>query len=170
MNESKMPEWLNDYKLSQGSIGDQDRVCWASDSGLPWKTCWCAQCVEARLVLPLWLNIEAKDAELARLQARAAEMADGIAKVEAWLEEALAGWSASNEEFRAEHYDLIQLTGFEMVENKTFTVRIEVEVEVEVPFGTDVSEYDFWINSLDVESNYQINHQDSCDITDVRES
>ena len=163
MNESKMPEWLNDYRTA-------GRICWASDSQQGTDICECAQCVEARFVLPLWLNIEAKDAELVRVNAKVSELGEALVRVEEWLKEALAGWSESNEEFRAEHYDLIEATGFSMVETKTFTIHVEVEVEVEVPFGDDVSEYDFWIHSLDVESNYEINRQDSCDITDVSEN
>ena len=118
-------------------------------------------------VLTLEAEVAERDRTIATLRATGQSER---ARIQEWLTDTLGGYAASKEEFAEEFETLIDISGFELIETKTFTVRIEVEVEVEVPFGDDVSEYDFWVDDLSLSSNYEINRQDSCDITDVSEN
>ena len=157
--------WVLAYKNNGPAI------CWASDSGKPVSECWCAQCNEARQVLPWLLKVE-------QLQAQREHDADRITKLE-------ANWSKVKDELQqyvdqgdfdldgdTMHqflFDEFELTLIEEVEVKFI---IEVSASVKRPKGEDVNEYDFSLDDVSIsvaDSDWDIEITDYS-FTDVDEA
>jgi hypothetical protein len=167
-----MPDWATDY-LSSG----ENATCWASDSGKSVKECWCAQCTEARLSLPMWGLIAERNALQARIvtleairdsyKAKKDEVRDFIqASIdrEEWTADELS------EIFWEELAEILDLS-LNLFEEKSITLTIEQAVTVKVKRGYDISGYDFDI-AVQVDGStdeVEVLDYDSAEVTDWNE-
>jgi hypothetical protein len=169
VNTFEKYEWLSDYALAFGQVdGGTSKICWASDSGAGVNYCGCAQCEEARKLVPLYSLVLATNE---RLDHRTDELAQAITKlhlVEGWLEQALNGWAGSGKEFADEYGELAEIVGFEMTREIEVTITWSQAVTVKVPFGEEPSDGDFWAyGNRDVESNFVIEDAQAPEVEDV---
>lgn len=162
MNMQERFAWVMDYD------GDVSRVCWASDSGAAIDVCDCAQCVEARQVLPFLLENQGLRVKLSQVKNELAALKASIETIEEVWREQVAGYMGD----WAEDSLLNTLAAefdFEATEEVNITITIEVGATITKPVGADVNYHDFDIDTLEISANVSGWEMDLGDpeITDV---
>lgn len=122
---------------------DQSKTCWASDSNMNVAECWCAQCQEARVLLPIAIETKAK---LESKDNVIASYLDLKNKVRNYIQASIdrEEWSADElaEPFWEELAELVDLN-LRRTKEIWISVTVKYSGRVEVPYDFDEDDLDY---------------------------